>query len=85
MAAFVEAIDNAESQRTEERMFRALHEPEEIGEVHAARHVRLMKMDVVVVDTKFEVVWQCVDCESRWPASDDETALLLGAALTTIH
>ena len=40
---------------------------------------------VVVVDTKFEVVWQCVGCESRWPASDDETALLLGSALTTIH
>jgi hypothetical protein len=40
---------------------------------------------VVVMDTKFEVVWQCVDCESRWPASDDETALLLGTAMTTIH
>ena len=32
-----------------------------------------------------EVVWQCVDCDSRWPASDDETALLLGSAMTTIH
>jgi len=31
------------------------------------------------------VTWQCIDCETRWPASDDETALLLGSSLKTIH
>jgi hypothetical protein len=40
---------------------------------------------VVLIDAQFEVSWQCVDCESRWPANDDETALLLGSALKTIH
>lgn len=40
---------------------------------------------VVLIDAQFEVSWQCVDCESRWPANDDETELLLGSALKTIH
>jgi hypothetical protein len=40
---------------------------------------------VVVMDVEFHVVWQCVDCESQWPASDDETALLIGSALNTVH
>ena len=40
---------------------------------------------VVLIDVQFEVTWQCVDCESQWPASDDEAALLLGSALRTIH
>ena len=26
---------------------------------------------VVLIDEQFEITWQCVDCESRWPASDD--------------
>ena len=40
---------------------------------------------VVVMDTNFQVLWECYDCETRWPASQDEAALLLGPALTTIH
>jgi len=40
---------------------------------------------IVLIDTQFEVTWQCVDCESRWPASDEEAALLLGESLKTIH
>ena len=40
---------------------------------------------VVLIDAQFEVTWQCVDCESRWPASDEESELLLGPALKTIH
>ena len=40
---------------------------------------------VVLIDAQFEVSWQCVDCETRWPANDDEAALLLGSSLKTIH
>jgi hypothetical protein len=40
---------------------------------------------VVLIDERFEVTWQCVDCESRWPASDEESEMLLGPALRTIH
>jgi hypothetical protein len=27
----------------------------------------------------------CTECETRWPASDEEAALLLGNSLKTIH
>lgn len=40
---------------------------------------------MVLIDEQFEVTWQCVDCDSRWPASDEESALLLGPSLKTIH
>ncbi len=40
---------------------------------------------VVVLDALFEVYWQCVDCESRWPASEEESVLLLQSTLKTIH
>jgi hypothetical protein len=40
---------------------------------------------VVVMNGDFDVLWECFDCETRWPASDEETALLLGSALKTIH
>lgn len=40
---------------------------------------------VVMIDTHFNVDWQCVDCEIRWPASEEEEALLIGPALKTIH
>ena len=40
---------------------------------------------VVLIDELFEVTWQCVDCESRWPASDEESEMLLGPSLKTIH
>ena len=40
---------------------------------------------VVLIDEQFEVTWQCVDCESRWPASDEESEMLLGPSLKTIH
>ena len=40
---------------------------------------------VVLIDEQFEVTWQCVDCESRWPASDEESEKLLGSSLKTIH
>jgi hypothetical protein len=40
---------------------------------------------IVLIDAHFEVTWQCVDCEIRWPASDEESALLLGPAMRTIH
>jgi hypothetical protein len=40
---------------------------------------------IVLIDIAFEVTWQCVDCETRWPASDLERDLLLGPALKMIH
>ena len=40
---------------------------------------------LVLLDAQFNVDWQCVDCETRWPASDEEAALLLGSSLKTIH
>jgi hypothetical protein len=40
---------------------------------------------VVLIDGQFNLTWQCTDCEIRWPASDEETTLLLGSAWTTIH
>ena len=40
---------------------------------------------IVILDKQFEVHWQCVDCEHHWPASEEESALLLNASLKTIH
>ena len=40
---------------------------------------------VVLIDAQFEVLWSCTECETRWPASDEETALLLGSTLKSIH
>jgi hypothetical protein len=40
---------------------------------------------VVILNERFEVLWQCVDCESRWPASEEESALILGFATKMIH
>jgi hypothetical protein len=40
---------------------------------------------VVVLDQRFDVYWQCTDCEWRWPASEEESVLLLHSALKTIH
>ena len=40
---------------------------------------------IVLIDIAFEVTWQCVDCETRWPASDAERELLLGPSLRMIH
>lgn len=40
---------------------------------------------VVLIDAQFELTWQCVDCQTRWPASDEETEMMLGSALKTIH
>ena len=40
---------------------------------------------IVLIDIAFEVTWQCVDCETRWPASDAERELLLGPSLKMIH
>lgn len=40
---------------------------------------------VVLLDATFQVQWQCVDCECRWPASEDESSLLLDSRLKTVH
>jgi hypothetical protein len=40
---------------------------------------------IVLIDIAFEVTWQCVDCETRWPASDIERELLLGPSLKSVH
>jgi hypothetical protein len=40
---------------------------------------------IVLLNDRFEVLWQCVDCESRWPASDEESALILGPSMKVIH
>ena len=40
---------------------------------------------VVLIDEQFQVNWQCVDCDGRWLATDEESALLLGTSLNTIH
>jgi hypothetical protein len=40
---------------------------------------------VVLLDATFQVYWQCVDCESRWPASEEESNLLLDSRLKTVH
>jgi hypothetical protein len=39
----------------------------------------------VLLDALFDVFWQCVDCESRWPASEEESVLLLRSTLKTVH
>lgn len=40
---------------------------------------------VVLIDVHFEVLWSCTECDTRWPASEEETALLLGPAMRSIH
>ena len=40
---------------------------------------------VVLLDAAFELQWQCVDCEYRWPASEEESSLLLDSSLKTVH
>jgi hypothetical protein len=40
---------------------------------------------IVIVDQHFDLYWQCVDCESRWAASEEESVLLLKSALKTVH
>lgn len=40
---------------------------------------------VVLIDGQFNLDWQCVNCETRWPASDAESALLLNSTMKTIH
>jgi len=40
---------------------------------------------IVLIDIDFEVTWQCVDCETRWPASDEARDLLLGPSLKMVH
>jgi hypothetical protein len=40
---------------------------------------------IVLLTATFEVHWQCVDCEWLWPASDEESSLLLNFAPTRIH
>jgi hypothetical protein len=40
---------------------------------------------VVLIDTQFNLTWQCADCETRWPASDEDTALMFGAVFETVH
>ena len=40
---------------------------------------------IVLLDPKFKVHWQCVDCEHSWPASEEESDLLLSATLKTVH
>jgi hypothetical protein len=40
---------------------------------------------VVLLDALFAVYWQCVDCETRWPASEEESVLLLQSTLKTVH
>src|SRR5262245_22391217 len=44
------AVHDAEPQRAEERMLRALHEAEEVREVHDPRHVRIRELDEFTVD-----------------------------------
>ena len=40
---------------------------------------------IVLLDGAFQVLWQCVDCESRWPATAGESDLLLDSRLKTVH
>ena len=40
---------------------------------------------IVLVDVQFELYWQCVDCEWRWAASEEESVLLLKSTLKTVH
>ena len=40
---------------------------------------------VVMLNANFEVHWQCVDCEYLWPASDEESSLMLNLTNNTIH
>ena len=60
-----------------------------ITEVLDRHHVRCprcgCKEAVVLLDEQFDVFWQCVDCECRWAASEEESQLLLKSTLKTIH
>ncbi len=40
---------------------------------------------VVLLNEKFDVEWQCVDCDWRWAASEEESSMLLSFATKTIH
>jgi len=40
---------------------------------------------VVLLNANFEVYWQCVDCEHTWPASEEESSMMLNFAPKTIH
>ena len=40
---------------------------------------------VVVLDPQFDVYWQCVDCECRWAASEEESVLLHKFASKAVH
>ena len=40
---------------------------------------------IVLLNGRFEVLWECVDCECRWPASDEEMTLLLTFTSKMVH
>jgi hypothetical protein len=40
---------------------------------------------VVIVDALFNLDWQCTNCETRWPTSDEESGVLLRSSTKTIH
>ncbi len=60
-----------------------------ISEVLDKHHIRCPHCAcpeaVVLLDELFDVYWQCIDCEGRWPASEEESILLLKSTLKTIH
>ena len=60
-----------------------------ITEVLDKHHIRCPRCGcreaVVLLDALFDVFWQCVDCESRWKASEEESVLLLRSTLKTVH
>jgi hypothetical protein len=38
-----------------------------------------------MLDEQFNVHWQCVDCDCRWPASEAESTFLLTFATKMVH
>jgi hypothetical protein len=40
---------------------------------------------VVLLDATFEMQWQCIDCEYRWPIDEEESSLLFDSKLKTVH
>jgi hypothetical protein len=60
-----------------------------VGEILDKHHISCPRCScseaVVLLNEQFEVLWQCVDCECRWPASEEESSLLLKFATKMIH
>jgi hypothetical protein len=60
-----------------------------LGEVLDKHQIRCPRCEcreaIVLLDAHFNVHWQCVECEWRWAASEEEAVLLLNSTSKTVH